>query len=208
MADVATVLRKATITRLVRRDEDGMERIVMGELLIPNVPNTYGDIYTEESIREFVETFAAQGHGLDINHDKINVFGEKLLMVESFIARPGDPDFIEGSWVVALKILDDDTWAKVESGELNGFSYQADVLMTEVEVENLRSRDVEGVTAPYLADGHTHVYWCLLDGSNKVVAGGTGITDKHSHTISRHSVTDSTNGHTHRFQIITEQDNA
>jgi hypothetical protein len=195
--------------KLVRRDAAGYERIVMAELLIPNVANVFGDIYTDEAIREFVEEFARQGHGLDIQHDEVDVDGEKLLMVESFIARPGDPDFIEGSWVVGLKILDDATWEKVVSGELNGFSFQAECLMTEIEVETLTPREVSGVTEPYLPDGHTHTYMVLLDTLNNVIAGGTGVTDGHSHTISRHSVTKEAEGHTHRFQVIVtqEQDN-
>jgi len=205
MAALATLVR-AQATKLVRRDGAGFERIVMAELLIPNVPNVYGDVYTEEAIREFVEEFSKQGFGLDIDHDEEDVTGEKLLLVESFIARPGDPDFIEGSWVVGLKILDDETWQKVLDNELNGFSFQAECLMTPVVIENLSSREAFGVTEPYLPDGHTHTYFVLLDTLNNVISGGTGVTDGHSHTIAYHSVTETTNGHDHRFQVVVPQE--
>jgi hypothetical protein len=198
---MAQTIMRAKATKLFRRDDAGYERIVMAELLIPNVPNCFGDIYTQEAIKEFVEQFAAQGHGLDINHDEVDVTGDKLLLVESFIARPGDPDFVEGSWVVGLKILDDDVWQKVIDGELNGFSYGAECLMTEVIIDNLAPRSVEGVTEAYLVDGHTHTYFVMLDELNNIVAGGTGITDGHSHTISRNTKTGETNGHTHRIQV-------
>jgi hypothetical protein len=194
-----TVVRAAPI--LFRRDKDGYERIVMAELLIPNTPNCYGDIYTQEAIREFVEQFAAQGHGLDVNHAKEDVQGQKLLLVESFIAREGDPDFTPGSWVIGMKVLDDELWEQILNNELNGFSFEAECFMTPVEYEDLTPRSVEGNTEPYLIDGHTHSYFAMLDGSNNILAGGTGTTDGHSHTISTHSVTDVADGHTHRIQV-------
>lgn len=196
---------------IIKRDGAEFEQFVMCELLIPDIPNVYGDISTKETIREAAFQFAAQGYGLDVNHDQVNVNGEKLVVVESFIARPGDPDFIEGSWVVGMKILDDALWQQVLSGELNGFSYEAEVYMTPVIIQNLRNRQVSGTTEPDPIDGHAHTYLVLLDSLNRPISGGTGVTDGHSHRIVSHTVTElavdqNGNEHSHRFQVLVDED--
>lgn len=173
----------------------------MCELLIPDTPNSYGDIYTREAIKDFCYEFAMQGFGIDVNHDNVDVTG-KVYVVESFLARPGDPVFIEGSWVLAMKILDDTIWQQVLDGELNGYSYEAMVTMLPVEITNLRNRTVTGVTKPDLSDGHTHNYTVTLDPLNKPISGSTDVVDGHSHTISYHTFTDFADAHQHRYDVL------
>lgn len=187
--------------KVLRRDDQGWERVVMAEMLIPDTPNSYGDIYTREAIKDFAYQFAMQGYGIDVNHDNWDVTGQ-VYVVESFIARPGDPDFIEGSWVLAMKILDDAIWQKVLDGEINGYSYEALVTMLPVEITNLRNRTVTGVTHPDLFDGHTHNYTVVLDPLNNPISGGTDVVDGHSHTITRTTVTDFADAHQHRYDVL------
>lgn len=186
--------------RLTRADRE-FEQVVYGEILVPNVPNVYGDIMDESAVRQAMYTFAEHGFIADIEHDQVDRTGD-LVVVESFIARPGDPDFIEGSWVVGMKINDPDTWAKVLSGDINGFSYEATCSLLEVAIPDTGNRVVSGITEPDLMDGHTHSYTVVVNTLNQVVAGGTEVTDGHSHTISYHTTTDESNGHTHRFQVV------
>lgn len=200
-------------TRLLIRDDGAeWERIVMAEVLIPDVPNVYGDITTRENIRGFMEAFALQGYFIDIEHDQQDVKNTKAFVVESFIARKGDPDFIEGSWVVGMKILDDALWQDVLEGRVNGYSYEALVEMFPVMFQHLRPRVVTGVTSPDPVDGHTHTYTVVLNAINRPIAGGTGETNAHAHTISTHTVTDASNNglfgasHTHRFQVLHIED--
>jgi hypothetical protein len=191
--------------RIVQRDEKEFERVVLAELLVPDVPNSWGDLYSREAIKEFCYTFSQKGFGLDVDHNEVDVTGVQFFIVESFIARPGDPDFIEGSWVIGVKILDDDLWAKVLAGEINGFSFQADVFMTPVSiVYESEARVVLGVTEADPLDGHTHTFTVVIGPLNTVLSGGTGITDNHSHPITGASVTGSASGHTHRYQVIGE----
>ena len=190
------------MSRMIVREDQVWERYVLAELLLPDTPNTYGDIMTREGIKEAAFEFARQGYGLDVNHDEQDRKGEGLVVVESFIARAGDPTFIEGSWVIGMKILDDDIWQMVLDGELNGFSYQAEVQMLEVVVQNLRNRQVSGVTEPDPYDGHTHPYLVILNPLNVPISGGTGITNGHSHRITSHTVTEYANSHSHRYQVI------
>lgn len=192
---------------LVVRDDHEWERYVQAEIIIPDTPNTYGDIMTREAIKEAAFEFARQGYGLDINHDQVDRKGQELVVVESFIARDGDPMFIAGAWVIGMKILDDDLWQMVLDGELNGFSYEALVQMTEVVLQNLRNRQISGVTEPDPHDGHTHPYLVIVDPLNRPVSGGTGVTNGHSHRIVSHTVTEYANDflgfqHSHRYQVI------
>lgn len=188
--------------KFIIRDDRKWEQIVMAELLIPDTPNVYGDITTPEAIREFAYQFAIQGYGLDVNHDQNNVMGAQLVVVESFIARPGDPDFIEGSWVIGMKILDRQLWNDVLDGKLNGFSYEAMVQMTPVNITNYSERQISGVTEPDPEDGHTHEYVVLLNALNCPVSGGTSVAEGHCHTITTHTFTDYADGHRHRYQVL------
>lgn len=186
---------------IVRKDGKEWERIVCGEILIPDTPNVFGDVATREAIKEFAYTFAMQGYGIDVNHDNVEV-GDSVFVVESFIARAGDPDFIEGSWVIAMKIMDDDIWQRVLDGEINGFSYEALVTMLPINIQNLRNRIVTGETHPDLTDGHTHTYTVVLDNLNRPISGGTGVTDGHQHDITTHTYTGITDAHWHRFDVL------
>lgn len=202
-----------TETRLIVRDDgEEWERIVMAEVLIPDVPNCYGDISTRGTIREAMEAYALQGYIIDVDHDNIDIKNTKAFVVESFIVRKGDPDFIEGSWVIGMKIIDDALWQDILEGRINGYSYEALCAMFPVLFQNLRSRVVSGVTEPDPFDGHVHSYTVVLNAVNRPIAGGTGETNSHEHTISTHTVTDAAvNGlfgteHVHRYQVIHEDE--
>lgn len=195
--------------RLIQRDDRQFERVVLAELLVPNTPNSWGDWYTPEAIKEFCYAFSQKGYGLDIEHNQIDVGGVQFFVVESFIARSGDPDFIEGSWVIGVKIIDDGLWQQVLDGEINGFSFEADVFFTPITITyEDETRIVTGVTEPDPLDGHTHTFTVVIGPLNKVLSGGTGITDDHAHAITGTTVTLASNGHTHRYQVVEDEDNA
>lgn len=187
---------------LVVREDRKWERVVFGEVLVPETPNVYNDYWTKESIRHAAYLFAQQGYGIDLNHDNIDLTGIKVIVVETFIARPGDPDFIEGSWVVGMKILDDDLWEAVLNNEINGYSYEAIVEFMEatltIEDDGIRV----GVTEPDINDGHVHEFLVMVDEENRPISGGTSETDGHSHVITTHTVTDEADGHTHRYNLV------
>lgn len=184
------------------RDDQGFERVVMAEVFIPDTPNSFGDIATAEAIKEYAYEFARRGFGIDVEHDNVDVQHKDVIVVESFIAREGDPEFIPGSWVVGMRILSDELWQKVLDNEINGFSYEALSFVKTVVVQNLRDRQVQGTTSPDPDDGHTHTYVVMLDALNRPVAGGTSVVNGHSHTITSHTVTDEAAGHNHRYQVI------
>lgn len=188
--------------RIVRADYPEWEQVVYAEVLIPGVPNVYGDIWTEDAIKEAAYAYLRAGILVDINHN--NETSDLLYVVESFIARNNDPDFIRGSWVVALKIEDPETWDKVLNNELNGFSYEALVAFIDGSLTLVDNYLRTGVVTADLTDGHTHNFMVKVDANNRPVSGGTDEVNGHWHSISRHSVTDEAAGHTHRYNLVTD----
>lgn len=191
--------------KLIRREDRKFEQVVFGEVLVPESLNCYGDWMTREDVRNAAYLFAQVGYGVDVDHDQVMVDGAKVTVVESFIVRAGDPDFIEGAWVIGLKIHDAALWQRVLDGTLNGFSYEAVANITDIVLADFGNRVVSGVTEPCMFDGHTHNFTVLLDQYGTVIGGGTEETDGHAHSIAVHSVTKVSLSHTHRFQTIPDQ---
>lgn len=187
--------------RLVVRDGDGFERLVFGEVLVPEVPNVCGDFHTVDSVREFAYKFMTRGFGVNVEHDNPDVSGQQLHVVESFIAREGDPDFTVGSWVVGVHVLDDELWGKILDKEINGFSYEAFVAMLPVEVIVDEAMTSSGTTEPDPFDGHTHTFFVQLDDNGRPITGATSVSNGHSHNITTHTVTDEMFSHSHIYNI-------
>lgn len=188
---------------IVVKDENGFERVAFAEVIIPDSLNVYGDFHTKESVKEFAYGFMMGGFGIDVDHDEVDVSGDKIQVVESFIARPNDPDFIEGSWVVGILVKDDDLWDKILNGEINGFSYQAIVRrLADVEVVVPIDKVRYGNTQPDPMDGHYHSFVVVLDDNERPVSGGTSVVNGHSHNISQHTFTDKAHEHVHIYNYV------
>lgn len=177
------------------------EQVVFSEVLIPDVTDAYGDFYTKAGVRAFAYEFMKQGFGIDVNHSE-NDQSDSLKIVESFIAREGDPDFIEGAWVVGLYVGDDDLWAEVLQGNLTGFSYQANIYKYDVGLVVPSDNVRVGVTEPDLGDGHTHSFFVILGVDGRPIAGGTSIVEGHAHPIRRHTLTEESAGHVHIYNYV------
>jgi hypothetical protein len=94
------------------------KRVVMGEVLVPGIRDAHGDTVSAETIEKAAHAFLERGGLVGEMHRK---FGGVGSVVESFIAREGDPDFTQGAWVLAVK-CNEETWQKVLDGKLTGFS--------------------------------------------------------------------------------------
>lgn len=196
----------ANAGKAVVRSDGAWKRLVFAEVLVPGVANVFGDYWTEEAIIDAAHTFMRKGFGIDVEHDNVDILGSKAFVVESFIAREGDPDFIPGSWVVGMYIADDALWQRVLDGDINGFSYQASVsfLSATLTVEDDGIR--QGYTEPDLTDGHRHYFMVMVDEDNRPIGGGTDTVNGHSHEITSHTVTGVSAGHTHRYNLVLGKD--
>lgn len=124
---------------LVMKNEE--KRIVYGPVLIPNEPDTDDDVVTEEQIETVAHKFIEEYGNIDLMHSLNNV-GR---VVESYIL-PIDLELEhvtvpKGSWMLAVRVTDDDVWKMVKNKELAGFSIMA-VQNTEKSKKSKKSKDV------------------------------------------------------------------
>ena len=105
------------------KKSDNKKQIVFGEVYVPDVRDTDGEFMTAETIEKMAHNFLANKKNFEISksHDGNT---DKGCVVESFIAREGDPDFIPGSWVIGVHVPDVEIWKQVEDGTLTGFSIE------------------------------------------------------------------------------------
>ena len=185
---------------VVSKDEEQELRIVWAEVYAPNKPDADGEYMTAETIREMAYKFVKDLRldQVDVQHD--NETREGVQIVETFIARKGDPDFIEGSWVVGVHIPDDILWDQVKKGEINGFSVQAKVYAEAQEVELHMPPVISGTTSK--SEDHVHKFYVGYDSEGKFIGGVTDEVNGHKHLISKGTLTERVLDHTHTFCAV------
>ena len=95
-----------------------IKRIVYGEVLAPEAVDAQGDRVRAEEIEAAAHRFLARGGVVGGMHADFDGVGR---VVESFVARDGDPDFVPGAWVLGVQ-LSEDAWRRVQDGAWTGFS--------------------------------------------------------------------------------------
>lgn len=111
---------KALHGEFVAKDAD--KQIVTAPVLIPDRPDRHGDTVTKDNIQEVAQDFLANYQNVDVMHTLENVG----VPVESWVTK-ADLDFDgtevpEGSWMLSVKVRDNEVWQAVKAGELTGFS--------------------------------------------------------------------------------------
>ena len=179
---------------------DDEKQLAYGEVYIPMVPDSQGDFMTASEIEKMAHEFMKDGllRGVDTEHDLAD---NGSVVVESFIARKNDPDFIEGSWVAAVWVPDD-LWPMVKSGELGGFSMygKGERVPTYITIEVPDDGVVKGETDTM--EDHTHIFALRFDEDGTFLGGETNAVDGHYHKITKGTVTEDAEGHRHRFSVV------
>lgn len=105
--------------------KNAVKRIAYAAVLIPGEPDHDNEIVTKERIEDAAHEWLAGYRNVDLQHTLNNV----ATPVESFI-NPADMEveaygqkmlIPAGSWIIASKVQED-TWGRIESGELTGYS--------------------------------------------------------------------------------------
>ncbi|QZI85659.1 serine protease [Stenotrophomonas phage Summit] len=184
---------------IIKKADKTYKQMVWAEVYAPNRPDVDGEFMTAEDIEKMAYAFLRSGRldQIDVNHDNEVVSAH---VIESFIARKGDPDFIEGAWVVGIHISDPDTWQMVLDGELNGFSMEALVTKEEKEMLVEIPPVVKGMTST--EEDHRHEFFVSFDENGEFLGGTTDVVNGHSHKIIAGTVTEVTNDHRHRFSSV------
>lgn len=188
------------MTDVVFKKDVPQQRIVWAEVYAPGRPDSDGEFMDAETIRKMAYRFMQEMKLDQIDHQHTNELVDDARVVESFIVRKGDPDFIEDAWVVGVHIPKDEDWAKVESGEWNGFSIEALVSKQVMDVTMDVPPVLSGKTLK--AEGHEHQFHVAYNEQGKFLGGKTDTVDGHFHLIQRGTVTNEVNGHQHRFSHV------
>lgn len=178
------------------------ERLVTGQVYAPDTLDAHGHFMTKAELKRVAHQFMLDGllTSIDVQHDNETI---KASIVESFIARKGDPDYEEGSWVATVKIDDEAIWQKVKDGEINGYSFEILTYREDMVVAVEYSTWYYGFTDPDPHDKHTHPFIVRLDANGEIVWGSTGpgSNGEPAHSIKTSNITERIDGHTHRIHL-------
>lgn len=176
-------------------------RIAYGEVYIPGVLDSHGDFMTVEDVLQAAHQFARDNllGEVDVQHDGKTT---SCHIVETFIAREGDPDFLADAWVIGMHVPSDKLWGAIKRGELNGFSMEALARREDAEITLNIPESVTGHTTT--EHGHFHVFHARYNPDGSFAGGYTEEAAGHTHDIYSTTVTQPAgdDGHTHRFAAM------
>lgn len=126
------------------RKADEEKRLVYGVVYAPDETDSHDDTMTASEIEKAAHAFLAAGktNRVDKQHDENP---DKGYIVESSILKgehPEFPDDPEGTWIVAIKVTDDDTWEEIKKGDIKGISMQGYAEAEELEQEVTKTDSV------------------------------------------------------------------
>jgi hypothetical protein len=121
------------------KEVDGKKRILMGAALVPNkqIYRKNGDkefyiYFSEDTVRKASELFLmrANQNNATLEHEKKMLDG--MSVVESWIIEDEKQDksakygfnLPKGTWMISMKVNNDEIWNKVKAGEVKGFSIE------------------------------------------------------------------------------------
>lgn len=106
---------------LLKTDE---ERYVLGVVLEPETVDAQQDIYSAAEVREAAHKFMEEFRNVGLMHQ--GYVNGKVKILESYVA-PADfqidgSKIKKGTWLLAVRVLDDELWSQIKAGQLSGLS--------------------------------------------------------------------------------------
>lgn len=103
----------------------GEERFVLGVVLEPDVVDGQDDTYTAEEVRKTAHFWMEKFGQLKLMH-KGEALEDRVKILESYISPSTfvlDGETIKkGTWLLAVRVIDEPLWVAVKEGRLTGFS--------------------------------------------------------------------------------------
>lgn len=100
------------------------ERYVLGIVLEPETVDAQDDIYSAAEIREAAHRFMEEYRNIGLMHR--GLVNGRVKILESYLAPTSfaleAAHVRKGTWLLAMRVLDDDLWSQVKNGELTGLS--------------------------------------------------------------------------------------
>ncbi len=150
-AIMAKGLKVLAASVVINKSDDGEEeeRFVMSLVLEPNdgqdgaplKPDTQNDIYSAEDIRKGAHAWMEFYGNVDLQHSWKALGKEKVRPLECFIApcdfKLGEGkaayDVVKGTWLLGLRVVDDELWKEVKAGEIGAYSIGGTAVREEVQ---------------------------------------------------------------------------
>lgn len=122
--------------KILKTDDE--KQMVFGIVYSPGEVDTDGDFATAAAIEKMAYNFMknARTTNVDQQHDFV---ADEGFVAESWITKSGDPLFGDqpvGSWAVGIKVENQETWALVKSGEIQGLSMAGVAQTVPVQKKN------------------------------------------------------------------------
>lgn len=181
------------------RKVDKERQVVYGEVYPPNLPDSDAEFMTPDQIIDMAHLFLRKGVLTNIDTQHNNVPNGSVV-VESWIEQTSESIYILGAWVIGVHVPDPELWELIESGEINGFSLEAEVTRVKRVVEMEVPEVIDGETQE--ADGHKHMFKVRFAEDGTYLGGETDVVNGHMHKIVRGTVTAQADGHTHRYSFV------
>lgn len=178
---------------------------VQGVVYQPLSVDSHGETFTVADVQKMAYDFVSKGMSkqIDLMHNGVLCGAE---VVESFIARRGDPDYPENSWVMTVRLDEGPLWDAIKAGELNGFSLEAWVYKVAqtvlVDAVKIALGDTELNNDPLVIEHHQHEFYVEFSDVGRVSYGVTNEVLGHIHQIIATSVTEFSDEHNHRWSIV------
>ena len=118
----AALAKQVVLKRDPKADED--ERFVLGVVLEPETVDSQKDVYSASTVRTTAHKFMEDFRHIGLMHR--GVIDERVRILESYLA-PVDFEIDgatvkRGTWLLAVRVLDDKLWELVKRGVLTGYS--------------------------------------------------------------------------------------
>jgi len=123
-ADPAPASLIAILDKRIPLLKTGEERYVLGVVLEPETVDAQNDIYSAAEVREAAHRFMQEYQNVGLMHR--GFVNGKVKILESYVAPvafelDGAP-VKKGTWLLAVRVLDDELWSQIKASELTGLS--------------------------------------------------------------------------------------
>ena len=103
---------------------EGDERYVLGVVLEPDEIDSQSDTISAEDIRNAAHKFMQEYGNIGLQHQTF--VNGKIKILESYVApvefEIGEQAVKAGTWLLALRVIDDSIWGAIKDGRLTGLS--------------------------------------------------------------------------------------
>ncbi len=124
-------------------------RELFGAAMIPDLPmyrNTKGvgeyiSVFTAGTIRQIAQEFAKQGffNNMNVDHSErpagSYVFQSYITDDTKGVVAPGGIDVPNGTWIVGVKVDDEQVWQEIKAGKMQGFSVEGLFNLIDLELD-------------------------------------------------------------------------